>query len=388
MTFGAVLASGEQNDLLSEELMACITEVRVEQFLDRSTEFAVRFEEDLSDGEPRIMRAPELQPEQMLTIAVPSGDELKCLVRGPITDVRCSVQLGGPGSWFEIQGQDRRVELDRRCFRHAWEGRGSECAQTILSSYGFDADVQETTRVYSESSGTLNQRGSDLAFLTRIMRQNNLCFWLDYTCELSGLDPGRRRMSVAETANLKASPPRPADSGAAAPSPESVQLAPNTDLRLRVNVDPSQCQTVSSFEMSSCVERPNRYAGSALNDRDVELEETTSEDRQPPIRGNGRGLRDLTGEDREICVTSPGDSEELNPRAESALTQAGWFINATASTTAHMLGGVLIPHDVIEVEGLGRRHSGNYQIKAVTHVVNAADHRMNLQLRRNSLGAD
>ena len=57
MTFGAVLASGEQNDLLSEELMACITEVRVEQFLDRPTEFAVRFEEDLSDGEPRIALA-------------------------------------------------------------------------------------------------------------------------------------------------------------------------------------------------------------------------------------------------------------------------------------------------------------------------------------------
>ena len=386
MSFGSILAIGDQNNLLPEQLMGCVTEVRVEQFLDRPTEFAVRFEEDITDNEPRITSAPELQAERMMTIAVPAGSgDVLCLVRGPITDVHCSTQLGGPGSYIEVRGQDRRVELDRQCFRHAWEGRASECADTILSGYDFETDIQETTRVYSEDSGTLNQRGSDLAFLNQIMAQNNLCFWLDYTCRLSSLDPDRRRMSVTERANLKSSPPRPADSrGASAP----IQLAPTTQLRLRVNVDPSQCQTVTTFELSSSAERPNRHTGTALNDRDVEIEDSVSEDRQPPIRPNGRTLTDMTGEERQICVTSPGDSEELNPRAESALTEAGWFVNATASTTAYALGGVLIPHDVVEVEGMGRRHSGPYQVKQVTHVINAADHRMDLQLRRNAVGAD
>jgi len=68
------------------------------------------------------------------------------------------------------------------------------------------------------------------------------------------------------------------------------------------------------------------------------------------------------------------------------LTEAGWFVEAAASTTAHMLGGVLMPHDVIEVEGLGPVHSGPYQVKAVTHVINAADHFMDIELRRNAIG--
>jgi hypothetical protein len=50
-----------------------------------------------------------------------------------------------------------------------------------------------------------------------------------------------------------------------------------------------------------------------------------------------------------------------------------------------MLGGVLLPHDVIAVEGLGNDHGGDYQVRAVTHVINAADHFMDLKLRRNSI---
>jgi hypothetical protein len=41
---------------------------------------------------------------------------------------------------------------------------------------------------------------------------------------------------------------------------------------------------------------------------------------------------------------------------------------------------------VVEVEGLGSAHSGPYQIKAVTHVINAAEHFMDLVLRRNAIG--
>jgi len=167
-----------------------------------------------------------------------------------------------------------------------------------------------------------------------------------------------------------------------------VPLAPTTELRLRVNVDSSRCQNVTSFDMDMSVERPNRYEGSALDDRDVREDATSLEDSQPPVRSDGQRLRDLTGRSRQVCVTSPGTLEELRPRAEAAVTEAGWFLNATASTTAHMLGGVLMPHAVIQVDGLGRRHSGAYQVAAVTHVVTAADHRIDLRLRRNSLGRD
>ena len=39
-----------------------------------------------------------------------------------------------------------------------------------------------------------------------------------------------------------------------------------------------------------------------------------------------------------------------------------------------------------QVEGLGTRDSGEYQVSAVTHMINAADHHLEVQFRRNSVG--
>jgi hypothetical protein len=293
--------------------------------------------------------------------------------------------VGGPGSWFEIRGQDRRVEMDRQCFRHAWEGRASDAVVAILGGYDFEADVQQTRQIYATRSGTLNQRSTDLAFINRIARQNNLHFWITYDCALDGLDPTRGRLRVQERAHVKSSPPR--TDGVSCPTPISeLSLVPSTDLPLRVNVAKDQCPNVSAFDLDVDVERPNSFAGSALNDRDVQEDQTTATDRQPPIRAQERRLRDLTGRERRPCITSPGSLEEVEPRAESLLTEAGWFVNATARTTVHMLGRALFPHEVVQVDGLGSVHTGPYQIKSVTHVIGAAEHFMDIELRRNAIG--
>jgi hypothetical protein len=134
-------------------------------------------------------------------------------------------------------------------------------------------------------------------------------------------------------------------------------------------------------------ERPNRFSGFAIDDRDLSEPSTSLTDPQPPIDAGGQKFGGCM-EPRDVSITSAGNQDELNARAESALTESGWFVEATASTTEHMLGGVLMPHDVIAVEGLGPVDSGPYQVKAVTHVINAADHFMDIQLRRNAVGGE
>ena len=42
-----------------------------------------------------------------------STSRSRCLVRGPITEHRSQITIGGPGSWFEVHGLDRRDLLDR-----------------------------------------------------------------------------------------------------------------------------------------------------------------------------------------------------------------------------------------------------------------------------------
>lgn len=393
MGFGAVIASGEKNRILRDDLVDCIAEVRVEQSLDDLTRFAIRFQEDISGGEPLIMNADELQCEQMITIAVQMGDALRCLVRGPITDVKCSLKLGGPGSWYEIHGQDRRVELDRECFYRRWNGHASAAAEQILKGK-FKTVLEATRRTYggTEVQGrptaeTLNQRWTDLTFLRRIARQNNLHFWLEYACRPDPTDLSGRSLKVDETACLKPSPPRPKDEPAGPVTVDQIKLVPDVEFKLRVNVEKKQCPNVTAFDVSTNGERPTRFDGRAIDESDLREHRTSATDPQPAIRREGRRAAGCK-EPRDVCITTAGNQEELHRKAEAALTEAGWFVNATASTTAHLLGGVLIPHEVVEVEGLGSVHSGPYQIKAVTHVINSADHFMDIQLRRNAIGGD
>jgi hypothetical protein len=386
MGFGAVITSGDNNTLLRDDLLNFVTEVRVEQSLDDPTRFAIRFEDDICGGKFEVMHDPDLQCGKMISVAVQVGKDLRCLVRGPITDSSASFMLGGPGTTYDIRGEDRRVELDRQCIRRAWTDRASVAAQTILSPQFKNTSIQTTDIVYGarRSNGrevlqTLNQRSTNAYFLACIARDNNFHFWLEYTCNRAG-----NTLKIDETANLKPSPPRPAGEKPSNQLP--IKLATTTKLKLRVNVPAVDCPNVTTFSLKMDAERPNRSPSLAINDREAKPKSTPVNDPQPPIEKTGNRFPGLQQIDRDVCIVTAGNEDELHARGEASLTEAGWFLNASASTTAHMLDGILLPHDVIEVEGLGTVHDGAYQVKSVTHVINAADHYMDLELRRNALG--
>jgi hypothetical protein len=393
MGFGAIIASGEKNKLLRDDLIDCITEVRVEQYLDEPTMFAIRFQEDFSGGQPRVQVAPELRCGQMISIAVKDGDEIKCLVRGPITEREWSPMLGGPGSWYEVRGQDRRIELDRKRQRRSWVGFESDAAATILQEHKFSSmRIQKTGKRYGTAkqngeptTETLNQRDTDEVFLCQIARRNNLCFWIEYDCRRDGLDPSGESLKIEEIANLRSSPLRPEAEGP--PEFQEIKLNRKVNVTLRVNVDKDECQNVTAFNIQEDLERPTKYRGTAIDLMTATSNSIEADDLQPSLAKGGETL-DTCDLNRDVWITTAGDIVELLRKANSALTEAGWFIEATASTTAHMLGSVLLPHDEVKVQGLGNDHSVPYQVRAVTHVINAADHFMDLELRCNSIGGD
>ena len=264
MGFGAIIATGTGNDPLSADITDCLIEVRIEQSLDEPTRYGVRVREDIADGKPMAANAPVLQVEQMLTIAVQlEDDSMLCLVRGPITDTTSQYTLGGPGSWYEVHGSDRRVELSRQCFQHAWEGRASDAANTIISGYGFDADIQETSKNYSTSTETLNQRATDLDFLKTIAKDNGFFFWVSYDLAPQGLPSPGGQLSVTEKAHLKTSPFRAEGPGGVLPSISGLKLVPtgrtaavprsiaNVPATLSISSRPSRTSTHSSVASPS-----------------------------------------------------------------------------------------------------------------------------------------
>lgn len=384
MSFGAIVASGSDNKLLSDELAECLIEVRVEQTLDEPTRFGIRVREDLSGGEPMAARSAELRPERILTIAVPRADGLICLVRGPITEAQSQYTLGGPGSWYEVHGADRRVEMARQSVQAAWTGRASDAARQIAQSNGFTPDVQATDRQYS-STQTLNQRGTDLDFLKTMARENGFFFWISYTASLAGLPrSGVGSLQVQESANFKTSPFRALGAGGLPASIAGLQLAPMGNLKIRAGAGGDCGNNVTSFNVREEMERPTTATVGGVDDLQVRSERSSASDPQSPLASGGRTLTSNTSVQRGLSVTAPGTAQDAQMRAQAALADAGWFLTAHANTTAHMLRGVVQPHEVVEIEGIGSRHSIPFRVKKVTHVITASDHYMDVELQSNS----
>lgn len=382
MGFGAVITTGTNCQPMDGAIMRWIVEARIEQELSKATAFAIRFEDDLCEGDPEVARRPELQSNSMIGVFVRSKDKFVCLVHGPITRVRTASMVGGTGSWVEVQGEDRRIEMGRVGVQATWKVKASEAAKKLIAAYGFDADCEETRKAYSDEKNALNQRGTDLAFLEEIARKNNLELWLSY-----GVAGPPDSFSVSPTVNLKSSPPRNAPSSGMAPLPSPPILKPSGDLLIRVQPPGGQCPTVTRFETHIDYERPNAAQGFA---QDVSDGTTQKQDSSPADATLGNGRDDIVAIDgvkRTALAPPVTDPDEQFLAQEALLTENAWFVEVDCSSTLDLLGFAVEPHQIIDVQNAGPRLSGPYQANKVTHVINAADHFIDFKIRANGLRA-
>lgn len=380
MGFGAIITTGDANEPLAADLAGAVAEARVEQPLDGPAQFAVRFVDDLRDGRPLVADDPRLAIGEIISVLVEIDGALTCLVRGPITDHRSRIMLGGPGTAFDVLGLDDLDLLDRSCVHERWTGRASDAAAAILGAAFDRTEVEETPRVFEEGDSTLNQRTTDLEFLRQIASRNNLHLWLSYTA--SRAPTGGIR--IEETANLASSPRRP--EGAVGAIAGSISLVPNTDLELCVQTPGAQ--NVSAFDIAIDSRRPSRFRVGSMSRAETRTVTTEASDPQPPAGPGAVRLGEVGGAPRDLCMVGSGDPVETQRRAETALTEAGWFVQARASTSAHQLGGVLRPHDVVRAVGVGPRlGAAAFRVRSAVHVVTAAHHMIDAELESNSLGA-
>jgi hypothetical protein len=372
MGFGAFLASDGQ--LLDAKLMALVTEVRVEQTLDEPTKFAVRFADDWCEGKELVRGDARLALGKVLSVAVQPGQDLVCLVEGPIEDDESLQTVGGPGSWHQISGRDLRARLEAGVVKASYEGRASGIVEAILTHYGFSRfDIQQSEQIYSAKTTALTQAATDLAFVTQQARDNGFAVWLETRCALDG---ERLRIGGADrVVHFRASPRRE--------HKEATLAQARSENTLVVQNKDDRCVNVSQWKVERDSKRAAKVSGAALEDKSGKIERIEAHGDRPAMERNGRVLARIGSAVREIDVVTPGGPDEKNTRAKAALDEERFFVKATFSTTAHMLGYVLAPHDLVEVIHTSEEHCGPYQVKAVTHVINAADHFMDVELRRD-----
>lgn len=378
MGFGAIITTGEDHAPMDPAVMRWIVEARVEMELSKASRFALRFEEDLCDGDPAVAGRPELQANQLVGIFVSVEGAPQCLVVGPITRIRSSSMVGGAGSWLEVHGEDRRVEMGRVGIQDVWTGKASAAAESILAGYDFVPDVEETRIDYADAQHALNQRGTDLAFIEDIARKNNLEFWLSYKASAGPLG-----ISLDEIrANLKSSPPR-----ATAGPPAPPVLLADTGLVIDIQPPPGTCVNVTRFDARIDFERPNAAKGFAQDvDRPAaQATDTTAPD--DPVNPEAEALARVQRDSRTVLAPTVTDPVEQELAAQAQLTEAAWFVEVDCATTLALMTFPILPHQIIDVRHAGARLSGPYQVKTATHVINAADHFMDFKLRANGLAA-
>lgn len=394
MGFPAIITTGESHERMGTDITRHITECRVEQDMSKLTEFAIRFEDDICEGDPVVANRAELNPNSVIGVFVKHKDKLHCLVSGRITQKRTSSMVGGAGSWVEVKGQDELVRLDRVGVQAAWTGKASDAAEAVLGLFEIEPRVQQTLKEYDEQN-KLNQRGTDLAFLKDIARKNNMELWLSYeaseespaggaTPPVPAPPPGP--ITLAMKANLYTSPEQPtAAEMSVLPPPAPPVLSPDEGLEIPVQPPAGKCARLTKFDVKIDYERPNAARGFAQDERTGEQREQAQESEAALLNPGADVFQNLDGVERTEIVAPTPDPEENFLAQQAMLTEAAWFVEVECSSTLELLGFPTIPHQIVNVTNAGDQLTGPYQVMTATHVINAADHFIDFKLRANGL---
>lgn len=386
MAYGFVVTHGENNARLPEALHSAIAEVRVEQDLSRPTKFAVRFEEDICEGERTALSATAIAPGEVLSVLVPDNDNgLVCLVQGQVTKLKSSAVTGGAGSWLEVHGEDGRAALGRESVTATWTGTASSIAEAVFAVHGMASDVKSADAPsYGQGAGerSHNQSGTDLQLLEQLSRTLGYEFWFTYAVQ--GLPGGS--YVITPTAHFKPSPDYPAGGLGSLPSIVPLDLLPLSGGKvLRLDAPRGSCKNITSFRLDVDVERATMALIGGHDDQSGTSDSSTAENPRPPVDPDADQTISAFGCARTIANPDAGSAAERSPQTDAALADESWFVTAAASTSANLLPGIVQSHEIVAVEGHGFAHSGRYHVSKVLHVVNGWGHLMDLTLRRNAL---
>jgi hypothetical protein len=339
----------------AEAELAEATLVEVEERMGQATTYRLHYTADIEEGDLPLLVDGRLDAGSEISVLVPTDSGRQCLVKGPVTGQRIHLQHGGAGSTLIAQGADTTITMDREAKSQVWAGlTDSDAVSSILGNYGYVPDVESTTAGHYEDKHTLIQRGTDLYFVQQLARRNGFLFWV--TCDEFGV----------ETAHFKRPP-----------------LDDVGDAELIINLD---SPNVQQLDIQWEVERPTSVEAMQL-DLNAKTDIDGSVSATPQSLLGARGLADITGDTRSQFLTAPSDDAgDLVSRSEGALIEADWFIRASCQTNLNALRRLVRAHTVVNLRGAGGRHSGNYFVCAVRHVIDAVSHRMECKLLRNAWG--
>lgn len=342
-------------DNLPDPEMDLADKIEVTERINEAATFKIHYSVDICDGDVSRLREAKLDPGSKMSVLIPEGNNIMtCLVKGPVTSQQIHLQNGGPGSWMQVSGSDSSIMMGRKFRSEVWDGlTDSEVAMAIIlrpDYLGLIPDTSRTNTRHLQTAHTLVQRSNDLQFIKRLARRNGFRFWI--SCNPLGI----------ETVHFK-----------------KPRLSGNPVADLVINQDDCNMQDIA---IHWDVERPTTVENQQLDLSNKSSLNNGSSTEVQDLLGS-RSLRQIQGSDvRSTHIAVPSDDGNT-AGSEAALMEADWFINASCKTTFHQLGKVVQLYDLVNVVGVGSRHSGKYLVSGVKHIIDETAHRMEIELIRN-----
>jgi phage protein D len=342
------------NGIPDEDLVQA-GKVEVQERMGETTTYRLRYDVEISGGDLPLLIDGRLDPGSEIAVQTIMNGTTHCLVKGPVGAQQIRLEQAGAGSWVEVQGSDSSIVMDRETRSAIWEDvTDSDAVSSILQNYGYVLDVMATNAGHLKSKHALAQRDSDLRFVHRLAKRNGFFFWI--TSDAQG----------TETAHFKRPP-----------------LDGEPAAELVIN---QETANLKSLDINWDVERPTSVEGLQL-DLNSKTDLDGSVAGTPQTILGDKGLKAITNDTRSVLLAAPADDAgDLQARGEGALIEADWFIRATCQTDLETLGKLVRAHTIIEILGAGSRYSGKYLVAGVRHIIDATEHRMEIELVRNGWG--
>jgi phage protein D len=334
--------------------------VEVHERMGEPTTYALRYEIDLGDRDLPDLLDADRGAGSDIAIVVPVDGAEQVLVHGPVRGQRVRLEHGGSGSWLEVLGADKSLEMDREVKARVFaSGSSSDAVATILDAYGFDADVEDTADRHDDDTHALVQRDTDLRFVRRLARRYGYAFWV--TSDAKGKHTGHFKR-----------PP--------------VDDAPAVTLRINI-ANKDAPYTIATLDLSFDVERAT--SATALQLKLEDKQDIDGSAQRSPLTPLGKeAFAAIASGTRALRLATPVDDVgDLLQRAEGALIEEAWFVRASCEAYLSSLHALVRAHTVVQLDGAGSRHGGKYFVAGVRHVIDQVEHKMEIELVRNAWGA-
>lgn len=355
-----VLLDGNPAD---ETLYSGLSSLEVEENLDMPGAIQLNLGVSSADGDLTFVNDSGLGPfVNVAVVATPEGQDAQCIFDGYILSHKLHLETGTTASTLQVWGQDATWLMNMEEKTKEWvDVTDADVANAIFNDYGISPasdNSADDSPSHTEDGHTLMQRSSDIQFLRTLARRNGKLCWV--ACADA---PGQRTGYFA----------RPALDG-----------EPVATLTLNDPVSP----IVSALDFEWDATRPTQVkARQALFTDDAEdgVGVDTSESGLTLL--DERGLADFAGQPVSVLLTAPvDDAGELNMRAQSLLSEAGWFMRCEGEAEVSRLNTVLRAGTVVLINGAGSLHSGKYFVWSVRHTITGSSHKMKFTLMRNAIG--